>query len=180
MIKVSENIELKEILNTDSELLFTLMKEIYPLAYSHFWTDNGDWYVNSQYSKENILKELSEEKTEYYFVLFNDEIVGNFRIIWNEKLANLPEEKQVKLHRVYLHQKTQGNGIGKKLLFWLEEKAIKKGYKIVWLDDAMNEQPQAFQFYKNLGYVYHSHTFLPYNLLYDEVKKMSQVYKKLI
>ena len=179
MIKISENIELKEILPSDTTSLFKLMTEIYPLAYSHFWKDAGNWYINSQYSNEHILKELSEDKTEYYFVIYKDEIIGNFRIIWDEKLTSLSEEKQVKLHRIYLHQKTQGKGIGKQLLFWLEEKAIKKGYKTIWLD-AMNEQPQAFQFYKKLGYIYHSHTFLPYDLLHDEVKKMSQVYKNLI
>ena len=121
MIKIPENIQLKRILDSDTASLFKLMKEIYPLAYSHFWTDNGDWYVNSQYSKTNILKELSEDKSEYYFILFKDEIVGNFRIIWDEKLEGLNQENQVKLHRVYLHQKTLGNGIGKKLLSWLEE-----------------------------------------------------------
>lgn len=154
------------------------MKEVYPLAYSHFWADKGSWYVNSQYAKENLLKELSVEKADYYFVVFDDEIVGNFRILWDEKLPNLSEEKQVKLHRVYLHQKTQGKGIGKKLLSWLEEKAKQKGYKIIWLD-AMDEQLQAFQFYHKMGYKYHSHTFLEYDLLHKEVRKMSQVYKEI-
>lgn len=178
MIKVSENIQLKPVLKSDSATLFNLMKEIYPSAYSHFWTDNGNWYINAQYSKENILKEISEEKSEYYFVIYNDKIIGNFRIIWNENLKGLSEEKQVKLHRIYLHPKTQGKGLGKKLLIWLEEKAISKGYKIIWLD-TMNLKPQAFQFYKKVGYKYHSHTFLEYELLLDEVRKMSQVYKKI-
>ncbi|KGL62434.1 GNAT family N-acetyltransferase [Polaribacter sp. Hel1_85] len=178
MIDITEELVLKEINTEDYNQLYNLMNEIYPLAYSHFWIDNGAWYVNSQYSKENILRELSEEKADYYFVVFNDEIIGNFRIIWDEKLPGLNQENQVKLHRVYLHQKTQGNGIGKKLLSWLEEKAIKKGYKVIWLD-AMDEQPQAFQFYKKLGYKYYSHTFLPYNLLHKEVRKMSQIYKRL-
>ena len=178
MIQISENIQLKEILISDSTLLFGLMKEIYPQAYNHFWTDNGDWYVNSQYSKENILKELSVENADYYFVVFNDEIVGNLRIIWDEKLTGLSEEKQVKLHRVYLHQNTQGKGIGKKLLSWLAQKAKEKGYQIIWLD-AMDSQPKAFQFYKKLGYKYHSHTFLPFDLLHNKVRKMSQVYKEI-
>ncbi|MCH3881330.1 MULTISPECIES: GNAT family N-acetyltransferase [Tenacibaculum] len=178
MIKVTENIQLQPILSSDSDRLFTLMKEVYPLAYAHFWQDNGDWYVNTQYSKENILKELSQEKTEYYFVLFKGEIIGNFRIIWDEELEGLSEEKQVKLHRIYLHKNTQGNGIGKTLLSWLDKKAKEKGYTIIWLD-AMDAQPQAFQFYKKLGYKYHSHTFLPFDLLHDEVRKMSQVYKVL-
>lgn len=155
------------------------MKEVYPAAYSHFWVDSGDWYVNKQYFKENIIKELLEENTQYYFVLFKNEIVGNFRIIWDKKLSNFNEKKSVKLHRVYLHSKTQGNGIGKKLVNWLEKEAIKKQYELIWLD-AMNEQPQAFNFYKKLGYQYNSHCFLDFKLLYDKVRKMSQLYKELI
>lgn len=178
MIKVSENLQLRKIITSDTNALFILMQEIYPLAYQHFWKDNGNWYVNSQYSKENILKELSQENTDYYFILYNEEIIGNFRIIWDEKLEGLHDEKQVKLHRLYLHQKTQGLGIGKILLTWLEQKAFEKSYTIIWLD-AMDEQPQAFQFYKKRGYTYHSHTFLPYTLLHGEVRKMSQVYKIL-
>lgn len=175
MIKVSENIKLTPIFSNNSEMLFSLMKQIYPPAYSHFWEDHGDWYLNSQYSKENILKELSQENAEYYFILFNNEIVGNFRFIWDESLLGLSEEKQVKLHRIYLHPKTQGKGIGKQLMFWLELKAKQKGYKIIWLD-AMDEKPQAFQFYKKLGYNYHFHTFLPFKLMYKKYRKMSQFY----
>jgi GNAT superfamily N-acetyltransferase len=178
MIKVTEDIQLRAVLSSDTAILFAVMKEIYASAYSHFWTDKGDWYVNTQYSKERILEELLEENSDNYFILFKGEIIGNFRIIWDEKLAGLSEEKQVKLHRIYVYQKTQGNGIGKKLLSWLDEKAIKKEYKIIWLD-AMNEQPQAFQFYEKLGYIYHSHVFLTFDFLHEAVRKMSQLYKRL-
>ena len=41
----------------------------------------------------------------------------------------------------------------------------------------MDAQPQAFQFYKKLGYNYHSHVLLPFDLMHDEVRKMSQLYK---
>ena len=178
MIKITEDLTLKNILLSDAEILHTLMKTVYLSAYSHFWKDKGDWYVNYQYSKENLEQELLQENSSYYFICCKNEVVGNIRIIWDENLEGLSEEKQVKLHRIYLHPKTQGKGLGKKLLIWLEEKAISKGYKIIWLD-TMNLKPQAFQFYKRVGYKYHSHTFLPFDLLHDEVRKMSQVYKKL-
>jgi GNAT superfamily N-acetyltransferase len=178
MIKVTEDLQLRAISSLDTATLFKVMKEIYNSAYSHFWTDKGDWYVNTQYSKEPILKELSEENSENYFILLKGEIIGNFRIIWDEKLAGLSEEKQVKLHRIYVYQKTQGIGIGRKLLSWLDEKALQKEYKVIWLD-AMNEQPQAFQFYEKLGYTYHSHVFLTFDFLHEEVRKMSQLYKRL-
>lgn len=176
MIQIAENLVLKEIKASDCELLYDVMKEIYPLAYHHFWKDKGNWYVNFQYAKHNILQELKQEDSNYYFVIYKDEIIGNFRIIWDEKLQGLHFSKQVKLHCIYLHQKTHGLGIGKQLLSWLEQKAFENNYDVVWLD-AMDEQPQAFQFYKKRGYKYHSHSFLPFELLYDNVRKMSQVYK---
>ncbi|APZ45715.1 N-acetyltransferase [Polaribacter reichenbachii] len=178
MIKISENLFLRAITSNDAEILFKLMKEVYPAAYHHFWEDSGNWYVNTQYTKENVLKELKQLNADYYFVIFNDEIMGNLRIIWDEQLTGLQKEKQVKLHRVYLHKKIQGKGIGKQLFNWLETEVLKKGYKIIWLE-TMNAQPQAFEFYKKLGFKYHSHNFLPFNLMFKEMRKISQVYKNL-
>ncbi|WP_299105741.1 GNAT family N-acetyltransferase [uncultured Tenacibaculum sp.] len=178
MISITEHIQLKEISNNDSESLFKLMQEVYTAAYKHFWKDSGVWYINAQYSKENIAKELEEENTAYYFVVFKNEIVGNFRIIWNKELVGFEGKKSVKLHRIYLHAKTQGNGVGKALLNWLEETTIKKQYELIWLD-AMDEKPQAFEFYKKRGYEYNSHCFLDFELLHDELRKMSQLYKLL-
>ncbi|PHO00494.1 GNAT family N-acetyltransferase, partial [Rhodobacteraceae bacterium 4F10] len=120
-----------------------------------------------------------EDKTSYYFILYKEEIVGVFRILWDRKLPGLENRKSLKLHRIYLHKNTQGKGVGKQLLAWLEEEARKKQYELIWLD-TMDEQPQAFEFYKKLGYQYHSHCFLDFELLFDEVRKMSQVCKILI
>lgn len=178
MIQITKNIALKSITLSDTTALYLLMKEVYPLAYKHFWKDDGTWYVENQYSKENIEKELSETESSYYFVLFNNEIVGNLRIIWNQPLHGLEAKKSVKLHRIYLHASTHGKGVGKQLISWIETRAKSKGFDMIWLD-AMDEQPQAFQFYKKLGYQYHSHEFLDYDLLFDEVRKMSQLYKIL-
>lgn len=178
MIKITEDLTLRNILLSDAEVLYTLMKTVYLSAYSHFWKDKGDWYFNYQYSKENLEQELLQENSSYYFICYKNEVVGNIRIIWDENLEGLSEEKQVKLHRLYLHKKTQGKGFGKKIVNWLENLAKQKDYSVLWLD-AMNMQEQAFQFYKKLDYKYHSHTFLPFELLHDEVRKMSQVYKLL-
>ena len=178
MIEISQNIQLKKIRNSDADFLLKLMKEIYPSAYSHFWEDKGAWYVNSQYSKEVVLREIQEPKTDYFFVLFKDCIVGVFRVVWDETLKGFLEQPQVKLHRIYLSNETQGIGLGKKLLSWLEGEAIKKGYQMIWLD-AMDQHTQALQFYKNLGYTDHSYVILPFDLLYEKVRKMNQLYKVL-
>ena len=64
------------------------------------------------------------------------------------------------------------------ILYDNEKKALEKGYQIIWLD-VMDAQPQAYKFYKKLGYKYFSHERLTYNLLYNKVRKMSQFYKLL-
>ncbi|CAM1341217.1 GNAT family N-acetyltransferase [Tenacibaculum amylolyticum] len=178
MIQLSQNITLEPITIYTSDVLYGLMKEIYPQAYNYFWKDSGDWYINAQYNKENVLKELLEDNASYFFVLYQGKRIGNFRIIWNEELPDLETVKTVKLHRIYLHNKVQGKGVGKQLLLWLETTAKEKQYELIWLD-AMNEKTQAFEFYKKLGYQYHSHCFLNFELLYDKYRQMSQLYKKL-
>ena len=178
MITIHKKIQLQPILPTDITHLQELMWDIYPPAYSHFWEDDGAFYINNQYSKENILIELSQENAQYYFVVFNNEIIGNFRVVWNEKLNGLPQEKQVKLHRLYLHPKTQNKGVGKTIVSWLEAQAIFKNYEVIWLD-AMDKQEQAFQFYKKRGYKYHAHIFLDFDLMHAPFRKMNQFYKVL-
>ena len=178
MITIRKDLQLQPIQTTDTVVLQALMWDIYPAAYSHFWEDGGDFYINNQYSKENILKELSQENAAYYFVVFNNEIIGNFRVVWNEKLSGFSEERQVKLHRLYLLPKAQNKGLGKIIVSWLEEKARFKDYQILWLD-AMDTQEQAFQFYKKRGYKYHAHTFLDFELMHVSFRKMNQFYKVL-
>ena len=178
MISITQNIALRKITEQDVDVLNNLMNIIYPAAYSFLWPDNGVWYINEQYSKANILKELKQEKANYYFVLVNDEIVGNFRVVWNEPLKNLQILNQVKLHRLYLHKNVQGKGVGKAIMNWLEKEALLKNYKAIWLD-AMDAKQQAFEFYKKLGYQYHTHVFLSFELMKKDVRKMSQLYNLL-
>ena len=61
---------------------------------------------------------------------------------------------------------------------WLEKEALLKNYKAIWLD-AMDAKQQAFEFYKKLGYQYHTHVFLSFELMKKDVRKMSQLYKLL-
>ena len=178
MIIIHKNVQLQPILTKDVLVLQGLMRNIYPAAYSYFWEDDGAFYINNQYSELHILKELSQENAAYYFVLFNNEIIGNFRVVWGEKLSGLSQEKQVKLHRLYLHPNCQNKGVGKSIVSWLEEEASFKNYQIIWLD-AMDKQEQAFQFYKKRGYKYHAHTFLDFNLMHVPFRKMNQFYKVL-
>lgn len=179
VILITKNLQLQPIEESDAVLLYRLMQKVYIPAYASFWQDEGAWYLQEQYSKNNIKLEINEEYSSYYFILYKGEKVGNFRIKWNELLPHYPHVKSVKLHRIYLDPKVQGKGIGSQLLHWLEQEAIVKQYKIIWLD-AMDKKLAALQFYKKLGYQYYSHCFLDFPLMFDEYRKMVQLFKRLV
>lgn len=178
MIRLTEDISLKAIKPGDSDTVYAILEEIYTPAYKHFWTDGGKWYLKKQYNPEAVLKEVLASNSAYYFVLYRGKTVGVFRFILGVELSEFKEKKALKLHRVYLHPAVQGKGIGKILLNWLEKKAIKNGYELIWLD-AMDQQDQAVQFYKKKGYQTCSYKLLDFELLKDEYRKMWQFYKQV-
>lgn len=178
MIKISEHISLREISLEDHKELYDLMKRIYPPAYHDYWNDDGEWYVNDLYNKENIRKELAEEGAPYYFVLLENQIIGIFRIVYHVDPYNRADKEYVKLHRLYLDQTIQNRGIGRQLMNWLINKVQEEGYSKLWLD-AMEKQPQALHFYQKLGFVEVDKVSLNFPLLIDEYRGMFKMVKVL-
>lgn len=176
-IVVSKDIQLRLLSPEDHAALFELMSEIYPPAYSHFWEDGGEWYINSQYSIDNFKEELLQENQAYYFVLFQDEVVGIVRLLFDEVLPVQSDKKAVKLHRIYLHQKTQGKGVGKQLLNYIEQLAKAEDYAIFWLE-VMEKQPQAFHFYEKLGFKIVDKYTYEKDLLFKQYRPMFAVCKE--
>ena len=178
MIQVSEHIVLKKISIEDQSQLFALMKRIYPPAYTDYWQDNGDWYVNSLYTIENVKEELEEEETDYYFVVFDEMIIGIMRIVYHIDMYHNKDKNYVKLHRLYLDQTIQNKGIGKQLMMWMIQKVQEEGYSKIWLD-AMEMQPQALHFYQKLGFEIIDKVSLDFPLLIDEYRGMFKMVREL-
>ncbi len=178
-IEVSNSIKLQEIVLNDRALLYDLMQEIYTPSYEHLWEDGGKWYLDKLYSKENVKEELLEKNQGYYFILYNNKIIGIFRIIFKSSIAIFPKKKAIMLQRIYLHQNTQGKGIAKELLDWLENLAKEKNYDLIWLK-AMDTQEQALRFYEKRGFVKANKTSLNIPLLYKELRGMYVMYKEMV
>ena len=178
MITISQDITLTPITFQDQEELFTLMCRIYPSAYGHYWKDGGSWYLNEQYSIDNLQRELIAKGSEYYFVRFRESVIGIFKIIQHCPYPPLPNYNAFKIHRVYLDPQTQGKGIGKALMAFAEGYAQDSGHNLVWLD-AMDTHNQAQEFYKGLGYEKSKLQQLDFPLLYDEHRPMWYMHKLL-
>jgi GNAT superfamily N-acetyltransferase len=178
-IQVSNSIKLEDISLINHGDLTDLMREIYPPMYHHLWEDKGEWYLKELYSKENLQKELLEENQEYYFVLYKEENIGILRMISNVDFNGIPDEKSIMLHRIYLHPKTQGKGLGKELLNWIENISKERKKETLWLK-AMDTQEQALHFYQNSGFSIIKKTTLEFSLLYIHLRGMYVMSKNLV
>ncbi len=177
-IQLSETLSLRTISSDNAVELKQLMHRIYPPAYEHLWEDDGYWYVEETFSSENLEKELANPKASYYFVTYQQEIIGILRLIHDLTLSDLPEKKATKLHRIYLDPKIHGKAIGKFLMEWVTQQAVNNGSEILWLE-AMDTQEQALQFYKKLGYITSNDFRLTFELLHSNLRGMHTMYLPL-
>ncbi len=178
ILKLSDTLSLREIFLTDAVVLQELMSKIYPPVYKHLWKDRGVWYVQTVFNSQNLQKELSEKNTVYYFIQFNNEIIGILRIVNNVILKEFKNKKATKLHRIYLDPKVQNKGIGKIVLNFVIQHAIENKSELLWLE-AMDTQTQALNFYKKLNFKISSNFKLQFDLMYEHLKGMHRMYRLL-
>lgn len=177
-IKLTQNIHLQSITKNDCVELFDLMTDIYPKSYDYFWNDGGEWYLHFIYDEAKVLEDLAALDAPYFFVLFNNEKIGILRVQHGETFPTLADKTATKLHRIYLHPKVHGMGIGQTLMNWTIAEARKKGHEIVWLE-AMDTKADALKFYKKCGFEIGNHVTLPYNGIFVHLRGMYQLWRKV-
>lgn len=179
MIKITEALALTPITIDDQPTLYRLMQHVYPQSYAHLWEDGGARYIQSLYNPENLAKELAEPESLYCFVEYDAAIVGILRVLDNEPLADLANETATKLQRIYLDAGVQGKGIGKTLMDWVTQRAIKQGKGIMWLE-AMDTQEGAIVFYEKQGFSISGKQNLHLELLHQHLRGMYRMWKPVV
>jgi len=177
-IKITENIDLQLITENDCKELLNLMTTVYSLAYDYFWHDGGAWYLDFIYGEKSVLKDLEALNSPYFFVLFDGKKVGVLRIQYDEVFPFLADKTAAKLHRIYLHPKVQGKGVGRHLMNWTIEEIRKFGQEILWLE-AMEMKTDALSFYKKFDFEIRNYLILPYERIHLEMRGMYQLWRKV-
>lgn len=104
-------------------------------------------YISSAFSEKKIRSELMNPHTAFYFVYFENDLVGYFKL--NEKNAQNEqfEDTSIELERIYVKKAFQGRQIGKKMLFKIIEIAKTKDVTFLWLG-VWEHNDAAIRFYK--------------------------------
>jgi diamine N-acetyltransferase len=114
--------------------------------------ENMTSYLEEGFSIAKLTKELNNPNSEFYFAVFNDEIIGYLKINFGQSQTELQDEKALEIERIYVLKEFHGNNIGQILYNKALEIAKKIEAKYIWLG-VWEENPRAISFYKKNGFV---------------------------
>jgi ribosomal protein S18 acetylase RimI-like enzyme len=154
------------------------MQACYPPVYAHLWPDGGKWYLNETYREEAVLKDLAEADAPYWIVQWEGSPVGILRWHRHQPCPDYPEVAGLKLHRIYLHLRTHGLGIGRQLMALADAEAHCLGKALVWLE-AMDTQQAAQGFYEKMGYQVTGTFRLSFSRMPEHYRGMVRMTKRL-
>lgn len=177
-IKLTDSLELVSVQASNWQELRQLMDFIYKDAYLEYWEDGGNWYVDLIYNEANILKELGRNRSHYFFVIHLGEKVGILKYDFPFSPREIEIPNAMKLHRLYLAAKAQGQGIAAHLMRHIEDVARLEKLDWIWLE-AMDCKPQAMRFYLKNGFKHTYSYILPFDLLKQEYRQIHILKKEI-
>jgi ribosomal protein S18 acetylase RimI-like enzyme len=143
--------EITKAVETDLDSLM----ELFDFVKEHLMQDEiYQW--DSRYPNRNIVHE-DIEKDYLYGIIQDSQYIGAIAINELQEAEYLTlnwddtQGKSLCVHRLVVHPKNQGKGIGKKLLLFAEETAFNNGYSSIRLD-AYSGNPIALSLYERNGY----------------------------
>ena len=129
--------------------------------------ENMDKFLNEQFTREALIKEVGAERNIFLLAYDGDKPVGYVRMRENNIPPRLRTDQAIEIARIYVVRDCIGKGIGQLLMQYCIDTAIQKGYHTVWLGVWEHNQ-RAIDFYSRWGFVkFDDHDFI----LGDDVQK---------
>lgn len=117
-------------------------------------------YASVAFTPEQILSELNNPNSGFYFAMLDGEIAGYLKINTGDAQAEFKGENSMEVSRIYVLAEHHGKHIGKKLLDFAVQKAKEQQQEFIWLG-VWEDNHKAIGFYEHNGFVkFGSHDFV--------------------
>ena len=121
---------------------------------------NMEAYAAVAFTSQQVLMELIEPYSEFYFAKIGHVIVGYLKLNFNKAQTEFQDADALEIERIYVAREHHGKKIGQKLLDFAIDTAVKKQLKYIWLG-VWEHNANALGFYRHNDFkVFSSHTFL--------------------
>lgn len=122
-------------------------------------TENLNYYLKNNYSLNQLLQELQNKNSFFYFFKYNNQIVAYLKLNKYPSQSDFNFEDALEIERIYVLSEYKGKGFGKELIHFSFNKAKEFNLKKIWLGVWENNKP-ALNFYEKLGfYKINEHVF---------------------
>lgn len=118
----------------------------WPITYGKILSGEQLDYILGLFYSDKALNDQFEKKEQLFYMISEDETTLGFIGIEH----NYKNEAVTKIHKIYLLPETQGKGIGKTVIDFIEEMALKNDSKTLSLN--VNRFNPALGFYKKTGF----------------------------
>ena len=143
---------IKPVLPSEVDALLSLARKTFYDAFAHRNNpDDFEAYAATAFTREQLLSELENPESAFYFALIGDEPVGYIKLNYGNAQAEYQEADGVEVSRLYIHADHQGKKIGNQLLDFAINKSKEDGLKYIWLG-VWDQNSAAERFYARNGF----------------------------
>jgi len=154
-------ISIKRVSIDELDILLTYSKRTFYEFFAHLNEPaNMEAYSSAAFTRENMLSQLVNPNSHFYFAELDNGIVGYLKLNFEDAQTEFQDKNALEIERIYVSGEHHGKKIGKHLLDFAIETAKKSGFACVWLGVWEHNQ-KAIGFYKHQGFEFcGSHEFL--------------------
>lgn len=122
-------------------------------------SENMTEYLESAFTTEKLMSELTNINSEFYFAEIEGEVVGYLKVNFNDSQTELKVSNALEIERIYVLKEFHGKKVGQILYDNAIEIAKNKSLNNVWLG-VWEQNPRAIRFYEKNGFkVFDKHIF---------------------
>ncbi len=122
-------------------------------------SENMTQYLESAFTDEKLIGELTNNNSEFYFAEIEQEVVGYLKVNFNDSQTELKVSNALEIERIYVLKEFHGKNVGQILYDKAIEIAKYKSLNNVWLG-VWEQNPRAIRFYEKNGFkVFDKHIF---------------------
>lgn len=147
------NVEIKKVNINDIDQLQKIGRQTFYETFSAGNTeDNMKKYLEEGFSFEKLTNEINDTNSEFYFAVFETNVVGYLKINFGQSQTELKDEKAIEIERIYVLKDFHGKSVGQMLYDKAIQISRQKSADFIWLG-VWEENPRAIRFYKKNGFV---------------------------
>lgn len=156
-----EQTSIKQIYSNSLDDLLRLSRDTFFTAFAHL-NDPVDMeaYAIKAFTKEQLLTELKNPDSEFYFAYVNEAIAGYMKLNYKSAQTEFQDINAMEVERIYVSAAYQNKRIGKQLLDFALSKALAQNLKYIWFG-IWEQNTNAVRFYERNGFkIFGSHDFM--------------------